>query len=276
MKDALRKYGGYALFALAALVLFAWVLMPSEALRSMIRSALAKNQAGLIVRFDAAEHAFPFGITFTGLTVSAKDGKGPRIEAERVTAHPALASLATGRLAFRVRAAAMGGQVEGDVAFRNRFSASGPLDTDLAFGNLNAAECPWLAALLGRAVRGRVDGRMRFEGMPAQWTAGTGHLELTLVNGLISMQAPLFGLQEMTFTRLQGSVDLDNGTLRVNQLQVSGDNLQGDFQGTIRLDGDLSRSPIALRGDVKVPAIGPERFAVDVGGTVASPVVTPI
>ncbi len=276
MKDALWKYGGYALFALAAFILFAWLQMPADTFRSMVRSALANNQAGLLVRFDSAEHAFPLGLTLTGLTVNGKDGKGPRLEADRVTVHPELLSVVTGRVAFRLRAATMGGQIEGDVAFRNRFSASGPLQADLALGNLNAAECPWLAALLGRAVRGRVDGRLRFDGLPGQWTSGAGHLELTLVNGLISLQAPLFGLQDVTFTRMEGNLDLGSGTLKVNRLQVTGETLQGDFQGAIRLDGDLSRSTIALRGDVKVPAAGPERFTVDIGGTVASPVVTPI
>jgi type II secretion system protein N len=170
----------------------------------------------------------------------------------------------------------MGGRIDGDIAFRDRFSASGPILTDLNFGSINAAECPWIAELLGRAVRGRVDGRLRFEGLPGQWTAGSGHMELALVNGLISLQAPVFGLQEMTFTRMEGNMDLGNGTLQVNRLQVAGDHLQGEFRGSLRLEGDFSRSQIALRGDVNLPSAGQERFAVDVGGTVASPVVTPI
>ena len=56
-------------------------------------------------------------------------------------------------------------------------------------------------------------------------------MELALVNGLISFQAPLFGLQEMIFTRMEGNMELDNGTLKVNRLQVAGDQIQGDFQG---------------------------------------------
>jgi type II secretion system protein N len=276
MKEAIRKYGAYVLFGLAVLVLFAWVRMPSEALRSLVLSAVSKNQAGVLVRFDSAELAFPFGVTLTGLTVQTKDGRGLRVEAETVTAHPALLSLLTGRLALRIQAASMGGRIDGDIAFRDRFSTGGPLQADLTIGNINAADCPWIAELLGRAVRGRVDGRLRFEGLPGQWATGSGHLELALVNGLISLQAPLFGLQEMTFTRMESNMDLDNGSLKVNRLQVAGDHLRGEFQGSIRLEGDLSRSQIALRGDVSLPSSGQERFAVDVGGTVASPVVTPI
>jgi hypothetical protein len=75
---------------------------------------------------------------------------------------------------------------------------------------------------------------------------------------------------------MESNVDLGNGSLQVNRLQVAGDHLQGEFQGSIRLEADFSRSQIALRGDVNVPAAGQERFAVDVGGTIASPVVTPI
>jgi type II secretion system protein N len=276
MKEALRKYGAYVLFALAVLVIFAWVRMPSEAVRSLVLSAISKNQAGALVRFDTAEHAFPFGVTLTGLTVQTKHGRGLRFEADTVTAHPALISLLAGRLVLRIQAASMGGRIDGNIAFRDRFSASGPVSADLTFGSINAADCPWIAELLGRAVRGRVDGRLRFEGLPGQWAAGSGHLELALVNGLISLQAPLFGLQEMIFTRMESNVDLGNGSLQVNRLQVAGDHLQGEFQGSIRLEADFSRSQIALRGDVNVPAAGQERFAVDVGGTIASPVLTPI
>jgi type II secretion system protein N len=201
---------------------------------------------------------------------------GLRFEADTVTAHPELLPLLTGRLALRIQAASMGGRIDGDIAFRDRFSASGPLLADLNFGSINAADCPWIAEMLGRAVRGRVDGRLHFEGLPGQWAAGSGHMELALVNGLISLQAPVFGLQEMTFTRMEGNMDLGNGTIQVNRLQVAGDHLQGEFRGSIRLEGDFSRSQIALRGDVNLPSTGQERFAVDVGGTVATPVVTPI
>lgn len=276
MKEAIREYGAYVLFALAVLIVFAWVRMPSEAVRSLVLSAISKNQAGALVRFDSAEFAFPFGVTLTGLTVQTKHGMGLRFEADTVTAHPELLPLLTGRLALRIQAASMGGRIDGDIAFRDRFSASGPLLADLNFGSINAADCPWISELLGRAVRGRVDGRLHFEGLPGQWAAGSGHMELALVNGLISLQAPVFGLQEMTFTRMEGNLDLGNGTIQVNRLQVASDHLQGEFRGSIRLEGDFSRSQIALRGDVNLPSAGQERFAVDVGGTVASPVVTPI
>jgi type II secretion system protein N len=276
MKETIRKYGAYALFGLAVFVFFAWVRMPSDAVRSLVLSAVSKNQAGVVVRFDSAEHAFPFGVTLTGLTVQTKDGRGLRVEADTVTAHPALLSLLKGRLALRIQAESMGGRIDGDIAFSDRFSASGPMRADLNFGSINASDCPGIAELLGRTVRGRVDGRLRFEGLPGQLAAGSGHLELALVNGMISLQAPLFGLQEMTFTRMEGNMDFGKGTLKVNWLQVAGDHLRGDFQGSIRLEADLSRSHIALRGDVSLPSSGQERFAVDVGGTVASPIVTPI
>lgn len=276
MKDAFRTYGGYAAFALAALLLLAWVKMPSDAVRSLVLSALSKNQAGMQVRIDSAEWSFPFGLALTGLSVQPGNVGGPGVRAETVTAHPALLSLMTGRLAFRVQAAAMGGRIDGDVAFRNRFSAGGPVQADLTVGGINAAECPWLTELLGRSVRGRVDGRIRFEGLPTRWPEGSGRLELALANGLISFKAPLFGLQEMVFTKMEGNMDLGSGQLKVNRLQVTGDTLRGEFQGTIRLEGNLSQSRIALRGDVNLPAAGPERFAVEVGGTVTNPVVTPI
>jgi len=75
---------------------------------------------------------------------------------------------------------------------------------------------------------------------------------------------------------MEGSLELGNGRLRVNRLEIAGDVLQGDFQGSVQLGGDLSQSRIALRGDVNLPAAGPERFAVEVGGTVTNPVVTPL
>jgi type II secretion system protein N len=276
MTDAFRKYGGYAAFAVAALLVLAWVKMPSDALRSLVLSALSKNKAGLQVRLDAAEWAFPFGLALTGLSVQPRDGRGPGLQADTVTARPAMLPLLTGRLALRVQAAAMGGRIDGDIAFRNRFSAGGPVQADLAFGGIDAAAFPGLAEMLGRAVRGRVDGRLRFEGLPERWPEGSGRLELALANGLISFKAPLFGMQEMIFTKMEGNLDLGSGQLKVNRLQVTGDALQGEFQGTIRLGGDLSQSRIALRGDVNIPAAGPERFAVEVGGTVSSPVVTPL
>jgi type II secretion system protein N len=276
MKEAIRKYGAYVLFALAVLFLFAWFRMPSDAVRSLVFSALSRNQAEVQIRFDSAQIAFPFGVTLTGFSVQKKDGQGLRIDAETVTAHPALLSLLTGHLALRFEATALGGRIDGDIAFRNRFSASGPVQADVRFGNIDVTDCPWLAETLGRQVRGRLDGQLRFDGLPGQWTAGSGHLELALVNGLVSFQDPLFGLDEMTFTRMEGNMDLGNGTLKVNRFQMAGENIQGAFQGDVRLEGQFSRSQLALRGDVNLSAAGTDRFAVEITGTVASPVVTPI
>jgi type II secretion system protein N len=95
--------------------------MPSEAVRSLVLSAISKNQAGALVRFDTAEHAFPFGVTLTGLTVQTKHGRGLRFEADTVTVHPALLSLLAGRLALHIQAASMGGRIDGN-AFRIVFS----------------------------------------------------------------------------------------------------------------------------------------------------------
>jgi type II secretion system protein N len=150
------------------------------------------------------------------------------------------------------------------------------VQADLTFGGIDAADCPGLTGMLGRAVRGRADGRLRFEGLPERWPEGSGRLELALADGLIPFRAPLFGLQELAFTKMEGTLDLESGRLKVHRLQVTGDTLQGEFQGAIRLGGDLSQSRIALRGDVNIPAAGPERFSVEVGGTVSSPVVTPL
>ncbi len=276
MREATRKYGAYVLFALAVLLLFAWLRMPSEAVRSLVLSALSKNQAEVQIRFDSAQLAFPFGVTLTGFSVQKMDGQGLRIDAETVTAHPALLSLLTGRLALRFEATALGGRIDGDIAFRNRFSASGPLQADVRFGSINVTDSLWIVEILGRQVRGRVDGQLRFDGLPGQWTAGSGHLEIALVNGMVSFQDPLFGLEEMTFTRMEGSMDLGNGTLKVNRFQMDGENIQGVFQGDVRLEENFSRSQLALRGDVNLPAAGAGRFAVEVTGTVANPVVTPI
>jgi len=150
------------------------------------------------------------------------------------------------------------------------------VQADLRFAGIDAADCAWLAELLGRPLRGRVDGRLRFEGLPERWPDGAGRLEIALADGLIAFRAPLFGLQEMTVTKMEGDMDLASGIVKVNRLHLTGEQLEGDFRGSIRLAGDLPASPIALRGDVRLPAAGPERLAVEVGGTVSSPVVTPL
>ncbi len=111
MTKALRKYAGYAAFAAAALVVLVWMKMPSDALRSLVLSALSKNKADLLVRLETAELALPFGLTLTGLSVQPRDGRGPGLEAGTVTARAAVLPLMAGRLAFRVQATAMGGRV---------------------------------------------------------------------------------------------------------------------------------------------------------------------
>ncbi len=276
MKKGIRKYGGYVLFALAVLLFFAWLRMPSDALRSLVLSALSKYQAEVQIRFDSAQFAFPLGVTLTGFSAQRQDASGWRIDAETLTARPEISSLMTGHLALRFQAATMGGTIDGEIAFRNRFSTSGPMQAHLKFGNINAADCPWLAGALGRQVRGWVDGQIRFSGLPQQWTAGSGHLEVVFVNGMVPFQAPVFGLNEMTFSRAEGNMDLENGTLKVNRFQLTGESIQGAFQGNVHLEGNVPLSRLALRGDVNLPAAGAERFAVEVAGTVASPVVKPI
>jgi type II secretion system protein N len=276
MKEGTRKYGGYVLFALAVLLLFAWFRMPSEAVRSLALYALSKHQADVQIRFDSAQLVFPLGVTLTGFSAQRQDGRGWKFDAEALTVNPVLSSLMTGHLSLKIQAVAMGGRIDGEIAFRNRFAASGPVQVDMRFGSINVADCPGIAGILGRQVRGWVGGQIRFSGLLQQWTAGSGHIDLALVKGLVPFQAPLFGLDEMSFSRIEGNMDLENGTVKVNRFQLDGENIQGVFQGNVHLEGDVSRSRLALRGDVNLPAAGTERFAVEVAGTVASPVVKPI
>lgn len=275
MKSTIKTFWAFALFALVLVPVIVWIRMPSDALRTFVLSALAAGSPGIAMNFDSAEFLFPPGIALTGLTVQSRERGDIRVYSEGLTAHPDVLQLLTGRLALRIRAAALGGRIEGEVAFKNRFSAAGPLQADFRFDGINA-DSPGINAFFGRQVSGKLDGQLRFDGQPRQWSAGSGHIELSLVEGRFSLQSPAFGLDEMIFTRVEGNLDLEGGSLKVNRLYLSGEQLQGTFRGDIRLEGDLTGSRLTLRGDVKLPATGQERFAVAVGGTIARPVVTPL
>ncbi len=269
----LKRSIGYGLFALILFVAVIYMRLPANFLERCIVSGITENRPDLLVTMAEAKPQFPMGVRLEQLVVRFLDRENASIEIERVSAAAALASLLTGRLAVSVNARAYGGGISGKVAFKERFSGSGPIRADMKFEEVNLGNCSYAKALSGRQIEGRASGTLLYSGRLQDSLNGTGRLEITLRDGSIRFLSPVFGLDRLDFSRADGEAVLENRSLKIRNLQLAGKDFQGTFSGQILLDNDIQKSRLDMRGTLTFTGQNQSRQSIALTGPLVDPVV---
>ncbi len=269
----LKRSIGYGLFALILFVAIIYIRLPANFLERCIVSGITENRPDLLVTMAEAKPQFPMGVRLEQLVVRFLNRENASIEIERVSAAAALASLLTGRLAVSVNARAYGGGISGSVAFKERFSGSGPIRADMKFEEVNLGNCSYVKALSGRQIEGRASGTLLYSGWLQDSLNGTGRLEITLRDGSIRFLSPVFGLERLDFSRADGEAVLENRSLKIRNLQLAGKDFQGTFSGQILLDSDIQKSRLDMRGTLTFTGQNQSRQSIALTGPLVDPVV---
>ncbi len=265
------KWIAYTIYGMLITTAFLYLLFPSDSVGRYIRSVVAGSNLNVALSFDSVRPCFPPGIRLHNLSVGFKNKPGSTLRADVAKMRPALLNLLSGKLALLLNADAYEGHIKANIGFTNRFSYKGPVRINAGLDKINIGKCAYIKAASGRKIDGRLSGSLLYDGKWNRVINGTGSARLVLLDGNIQLFGDIFGLNEVNFDKMEADMTLKNRSLKITGLDITGKQISGSFTGNIFLDRDIMQSRLAIKGDIKIPALG-RKVSTTLKGTVCKPV----
>lgn len=234
--DYWRDHATVAAYAAAGLVLFVIFTIGTFPYDRALTSALVP--LGFKVSYDGEHPAFPVGAVLDDVKLVnlEQPGAPPLLQSEALKLTPGLGTL-IGRPGVGLRADLYGGRARATV---RRSGGLTTLTFDLT--NIDLSRYP-IASKLGTALKGIVSGSGDFETADSTMQAQKGNVVL---DGRDLDLVVIRGFPGLKFSKLKGSFQIDQATLRVNALEGSGPDMAVSGSGLIHIGPTLASSMMEL------------------------------
>jgi type II secretion system protein N len=246
-----KEWLKYVIFALVLTLVLLYYRFPSDAARDYFRAKGLRANPSLALSVDRIVPAIPIGLKFVKTKVAIEDMPDRVIlRADRLLIRPKLFSLLLGKSKFSFKCLAYQGDVRGSVGFKEDQKIAF-VDTEMAFRNIRVGDYPLLANLLGRPLKGTLDGTISYSGQYNPMLDGSGEAKLRLSEGSLKLLQPFLTLQSIDFDEMDMEVVLKQQEINVTRLELKGKQLQGALSGTITMKEQLEQSSLDLKGTIE-------------------------
>ena len=243
-----KKVIGYFLWAMVfAIVLVIW-RFPYERLQEKLE-AVASASTGL--QFDLTDMSLtiPPGLTFSKCTIRSVDmGSKSLFEATKVHTRFKLLPLLRGNLDFTLRSKAYGGSLSGDfhlAPIYNFQSYRMRVQADM----IRLEDQAGISLLLGRPLEGEISGEIELEGVVGDLMNAAGGGKFKLVDGICPIDSPYLKVRTLEGLEVSATVELSEGSFKINDCQFRGKGFQGVLSGEVKLQPGLTTSVLNLSGN---------------------------
>lgn len=264
-----RRMAGYILAGMALFALCLYLRFPGEALTDYLKAAARSHRT--VLSLEPVHPSFPPGLRAANVTVGFPGRPEATLQADVLRVRPRGLSLIKGELALLLAAKGYGGEASGRIDFTRRFSLRGPINAEATLRDLRIERCGWLQDALARRVTGTLRGTLSFSGSVEAMKSMTGSADFTLTNGIFPLIDGFLDIKKIDFSRIEGKISLQNGTMKITQLTLTGDLLRASLKGNILLADEFRGSQIDITGTIEMPAQGNRRLTLHIGGTLDDP-----
>jgi type II secretion system protein N len=266
-----RSWIGYALYGILVTIIFLYWCFPTALLQNYIVSEAAEANPNIVLSVGNTGIAFPPALKIENLVVRLKKKAESTFEADILTVRPSLRNFVSKRSLFLIMARLYNGSMLAHVNFKNHIGKESPVSIDLTLDSINIGKCSYVSGASGRQIEGFLTGSATFDGQWVNVLNGTGNAVFSLRNGSIRLLKPVFGFDTVAFDMMEGSMDLKNRVLKINTVNVAGKQINGSLKGTIHLRKDITKSILALTGNLEMPGLN-RSLSVSLRGTIANPI----
>ncbi len=246
-----RKGLAYFLYCLVVVISLLYVLFPSEAFKEYLESAAGDRNKRVALSINELRLAFPPGVLLTGTRlIFREDPEIPLLNAESIFVRPVWMSLFFGPTTVHFQADAYGGKLKGSVSLPKGHS-QGLSVASLRAEHIQIQQYRFLSRLAKADLQGDFNGNIVFTGRFDQMIEGEGEAELYVSDGNVKLETPFLGVDSIDFGRLAATLYLAGRRIRVVQVDLKGNTLNGALSGTINLTRDVAESRLNLKGNVE-------------------------
>jgi len=83
---------------------------------------------------------------------------------------------------------------------------------------------------------------------------------------------PVMGIDKLDYSRIDGEMTLQNGTLKIVRMKLTGDKFRAELNGDIALNGaDLENSPMELLAAIEIPGQQGKKISLVINGSLGNP-----
>lgn len=246
-----KKYLGYILYAILLMIVLLYYRFPSDAFCEYLEATAEKVAPPLLLSVENVQPSLSLGLRFLGTELSLK--KDPHISlfnAESLLIRPEIWSLLKGEFEFCFDCLAYSGDVKGCVHL-GEHGIKGPFSTSIELQDLRIDDHAHLSSLIGRDVKGVLDGTITYRGQGNLLIAGTGEADLRISEGQIELLEPILGGEPIDFDELRIKMVIKNRRIDLRDVELMGRALQATLSGSIRLKTELLESNLNIRGTIE-------------------------
>lgn len=245
-RSVITKVVCYAIFGCLTFSLFLGVHVAEDTLEQSFHKGLRSIKAVRIETEGMSLSLLPPRVKLETLLISDAKSKNLLYEMQRVVIVPKLSALLTGTAELNLTSASYGGGVK-LTATSGAFFDFEKVDIDLRMIQQSLERIPFVAALDSR-IGGTGDAHLVYSGSPQKIEKGQGTLKFTGKNLRLTNPVPLVKIPVFEKMGLTGSLAYNNGNLKINSVKVAGKPVNGELQGTAKLNlKNPYRSNVALR-----------------------------
>lgn len=235
-------------YGLLLTVVMLYFRFPAERVRLFCETELEQLLKGSDCSISGIRYSFPFAVM--AKTIRFNDLKQKEEELFTITNVRISPQLAAPTSRFGVQVDAFGGSHgctleidRGEKEFRLQ---------DIRVKDINPATIPFLQRASGREITGTVSGEGMFHG---KWEKGRyvtdGKGTLSLEKGTFALLLPILSLERIDLREFKTELLFQDHVLQCRNGIFHGDELRGEFSGTMGLQSGLKRARLSFIGELE-------------------------
>lgn len=234
----MKRWLGYILFGMCAVVVFLYVLFPAKSVKAYIAHQINQIDPQLELTAGDPFLRLPPGIKLRDASITFN--KAPLIRLESLSFFPRIRTLLASEQAFGYLGRAYQGETSGELFLAKegtwRINGSGEgFQTELM---------PIAALIPQGTLSGSVAGQFDF-------SANQGTINLTLDEGALTLAEPLLEIESINFTQLTLDAIVDGNQMQVKEVQMTGPEINGNLTGKVTFKRPLNDSILNISGMIK-------------------------
>jgi len=140
----------------------------------------------------------------------------------------------------------------------------------LKFENIDLGKYSFIKTLLGKEITGKVKGNWAYVLRNSAGGNLSGTIALFLTRGTYPLAEPFLGLNRIDFERGEIQARLENGIIKMEKLQISGQQIECFLNGEITLADDFKNSKVNMKGEMIISG-RKVKMNITIEGTLANP-----
>jgi type II secretion system protein N len=265
-----KKALWFTLYGIFITMVFLYLLFPSDIVRSRLEEAVSSS--GFILKMETLRPSLPLGLKLKNITINSDSSADIYFQGDLLDLQLNPLSFFQKHTYLGLSGKAYGGKFDGRVGLDSLSKMYPPKEGNLKLQNIDLGKSAFIKTLLGNEITGRAKGNLSYISAQEISGKGSGTIELFLTKGTYLLAEPFLGLKQIEFDRGEIKAQFKNGSMKLEKLEIAGNQIKFFLKGEIMLADDFKLSQLNLTGVMEILGQNKAKMNVTIGGTLANPI----